>query len=219
MALPADYTDLTNDGVISGFNQTTLHYRGNNTPAGPLKHKEVDSNFELLRQKVNAAGAGNNALKTIYGDTVSAAASATAANSSKVAAQTANGQAQQYASNASSSASSASTSASNASTSASNASSSASSASSSASSASTSASSASSSASTATARANEIKSLTAATGSPGTNASYNSGTGVLTVPRGYKGDKGDEGDKGDKGNTGATPTFSFSGGTLTITNV
>jgi hypothetical protein len=41
----------------------------------------------------------------------------------------------------------------------------------------------------------------------------------LTVPRGYKGDKGDEGDKGDKGNTGATPTFSFSGGTLTITNV
>lgn len=186
MALPADYTDLANDGEIGSFNQTTLHYRDNNNPAGPLKHKEVDSNFELLRQKVNAAGAGNNALKTIYGDTVSAAASATAANTSKIAAETAKtaaetakGSAQQYASNASSSASSASSSAS----------------------------SASSSANTATARANEIKNLSVATGTAGSSASYNSGNGTLTVPR------------GDKGETGASPTFSFSGGTLTITNV
>lgn len=186
MALPADYTDLANDGEIGSFNQTTLHYRDNNNPAGPLKHKEVDSNFELLRQKVNAAGAGNNALKTIYGDTVSAAASATAANTSKIAAETAKGSAQQYASNASSSASSAS---------------------SSASSASSSASSASSSASTATSQANSIKNISVATGAPGSSASYAAGTGTLTVPR------------GDKGETGASPTFSFSGGTLTITNV
>jgi hypothetical protein len=55
--------------------------------------------------------------------------------------------------------------------------------------------------------ADSIKNLTAATGPAGTDASYNSSTGVLTVP------------KGDKGDTGATPTFSFSSGTLTITNV
>jgi len=184
MALPADYTDLANDGVIGSFDQTTLHYRDNNNPAGPLKHKEVDSNFELLRQKVNAAGAGNNALKTIYGDTVSAAASATAANTAKTsaeaaktAAESAKSSAQQYASNASGSASSAS-----------------------------------SSANTATARANEIKNLSVTTGAAGSNVSYNSGSGTLTVPR------GDKGDKGDKGDAGASPTFSFANGTLTITN-
>ena len=178
MALPADYTDLSSDGEITSFDQTTLHYRDNNNPAGPLKHKEVDSNFELLRQKVNAAGAGNNALKTIYGDTVSAADSATAANTSKVAAEaakalavTAKGQADGFASNAAQSASSAS-----------------------------------GSASTATARANEIKNLSVATGAAGSNASYNSGSGTLTVPR------------GDKGEPGASPTFSFANGTLTITN-
>lgn len=193
MSLPADYTDLASDGAISGFNQTTLHYRDNNSPVGPLKHKEVDSNFELLRQKVNAAGAGNNALKTIYGDTASAAASAAEANTSKLAAETAKGlaetakgQANGFASNASSSASSAATSASNAAGSAS---------------------SASQSATTATARANELKNLKVSTGSPGSNASYNASNGTLTVPR------------GNTGATGASPTFSFSGGTLTITNV
>tara|TARA_R100001163_G_C5064128_1_gene201618 strand:+ start:793 stop:1188 length:396 start_codon:yes stop_codon:yes gene_type:complete len=38
--------------------------------------------------------------------------------------------------------------------------------------------------------ANSIKTLTAATGLAGSTASYNSETGVLTVPRGNKGDSG-----------------------------
>ena len=37
---------------------------------------------------------------------------------------------------------------------------------------------------------NSIKTLTAATGLAGSNASYNSETGVLTIPRGNKGESG-----------------------------
>lgn len=38
--------------------------------------------------------------------------------------------------------------------------------------------------------ANSIKTLTAATGEAGSTASYNSETGVLTIPRGNKGESG-----------------------------
>ena len=47
-----------------------------------------------------------------------------------------------------------------------------------------------SSATSAQQSANSIKTLTAATGLAGSTASYNSETGVLTVPRGNKGDSG-----------------------------
>ena len=183
MALPANYTALDKDTGSFTTSQTKVHLYGNNSPAGPLKHSEVDANFELLRQKVNEAGAGNNALKTIYGDTVSAATSAGNASASATAAQNSATSAGSSASTASNAAATATQKAADASTYATQA---------------------AGSAATATTRANEIKNLQVSTGAPGTNASYNSGTGILTVPRGAN---------------GSTPTFSFSNGTLTITNV
>ena len=110
MALPADFVDLPQNGtayVLSGEN-AKVHLRKNGT--GAITHAQLDNNFELLRAKVNEVGGGNNALKQIYGDTVSAATSATNAATSATNAATS-------ASNAATSATNASTSESNASTS------------------------------------------------------------------------------------------------------
>ena len=200
MALPANYTALEKDTGSFSTSQTKVHLYGNNDPAGPLKHSEVDANFELLRQKVNLAGAGNNALKTIYGDTVSAATSAGNASASATAAQNS-------ATSAGSSASTASNAAATATQKATDAQGYATQAAGSASSASTSATTATTQAGIATTQANSIKNLQAETGAAGSNANYNASTGILTVPR------------GNTGATGATPTFSFSNGVLTITNV
>lgn len=240
--LPANYTNLANDGTLAVGNQTGLNYRTNNTTTvdgvvtfHPLKHSEVDKNFEHLRLKVNEAGAGNNALKTIYGDTVSAAASALAAS--------------QSATNADSDAVAAAQSATNADDDAQAAAQSATDADGFKQTAASSAQAAAGSAQAAADSAASIKNLSAGTGAVGTAASYDPATGILTVPRGDKGEPGDafvysdfttaqlEGLKGEpgaaftysdftqpqlnglKGATGATPTFSFANGVLTITNV
>jgi hypothetical protein len=195
--------------------------------------------------------ASENAAKSAKDDAVSAKNTAVSAKTDAVSAKntavsakddavdakntavSARNTASTHATTAGSHASTAGTHASNASTSASNASNSASTASGHASTAST-------QAGIATARVNEIKNLTAATGAPGTNANYNSGTGVLTVPRGdvgatglapahnwsgtslrFKNPNGTNGSyvdlKGDKGDVGATFSYNSSNKTLTIT--
>ena len=67
MSLPADYTDLLQDGsdyTITG-NAAKIYLRKNVNPAGPITHSKHDNNFELLRLKVNEIGKGNNDLKTL----------------------------------------------------------------------------------------------------------------------------------------------------------
>jgi|TARA_Y100000289_G_scaffold11267_1_gene10412 hypothetical protein len=194
--------------------------------------------------KDDAVSAKNTAVSA-KDDAVSAKNSAVShaqlAGTHKNAAESAKGSAISHAQQAGASATTAGTHASNASTSASNASSSASTASGHASTASGHASTATTQAGIATDRANEIKNLTAATGAPGTNASYNSGTGVLTIPRGdvgatglapahnwsgtslrFKNPNGTNGSyvdlKGDKGDVGATFSYNAGNKTLTITS-
>lgn len=192
-----------------------------------------------------AALASENAAKSAKDDAVSAKNTAVSAKNDAVAAKntavSAKNDAVSAKDTAVSARNTASTHATTAGTHASNASTSASNASSSASTASTHASTATTQAGIATARANEIKNLTAATGAPGTNASYNSGTGVLTVPRGdvgatglapahnwsgtslrFKNPNGTNGSyvnlKGDKGDVGATFSYNAGNKTLTITS-
>ena len=138
----------------------------------------------------NATTSATNAATSAASASDSASAAATSAgtaNSSASDASTSETNATNSATAASNSATAASSSASAASGSESAASGSASAAASSASAASTSESNASNSETNAASSAAEIKELTAATGAAGSSASYNSSSGVLTVPRGDTG--------------------------------
>ena len=268
-AFPEDFSALNNNGDIAGLAQGQVLLRKNTANLRtPITNDVMDANLELLRQKLNFIGVGNNDLKKLFGSTRNAAQSYASAEIARVksveaqgksevaqsasesardasvsakntsvtakeasetaqsAAESARDTASAKATAATNSATSAAASASTATTQASSAANSASTATTKANAAATSASAASASATHASTEANKVSTLKVATGTPGSNASYNATKGTLTIPRGNKGAKGDKGDKGlkgdrglkgdkgDKGNVGAT--FSVSGKTLTI---
>jgi len=271
--LPADFSALNNNGDITSLSQGQVLLRKNTANSRtPVTNDVMDANLELLRQKLNSIGVGNNDLKKLFGSTKNAAQSYASAEIARIksvgaqglseVAQQASESAQQSsesardssinaknasvvaqqaseaakelsvsakdssvgAQRASESARDASVVAKNTAVSAKNtAAGEAATASSKANAAAQSAASASASATYASTEANKVATLRVSTGTAGSSASYNAGTGVLTIPRGDKGTKGDRGATGARGAGGATgakgavgATFSVSGKTLTI---
>ena len=147
---------------------------------------------------VEGATSAANSLTSENASAASAASSLTAKNASevaKVAAETAESNAASSATSASGSASTATTQAGISTTKASEAS--------------ASAATATTKAAEATSARDDITGLTTATGAAGSSASYNSSTGVLTVPRGdtgATGATGQQGQQGIQGETGAAST-------------
>jgi len=83
--LPADFSALNNNGDITGLSQGQVLLRKNTANSRtPITNDVMDANLELLRQKLNSIGVGNNDLKKLFGSTKNAAQSYASAEIARV---------------------------------------------------------------------------------------------------------------------------------------
>ena len=83
--LPADFSALNNNGDITGLSQGQVLLRKNTANSRtPITNDVMDANLELLRQKLNSIGVGNNVLKKLFGSTKNAAQSYASAEIARI---------------------------------------------------------------------------------------------------------------------------------------
>ena len=223
-AFPEDFSALNNNGDIAGLAQGQVLLRKNTVNSRtPITNDVMDANLELLRQKLNFIGVGNNDLKKLFGSTKNAAQSYASAEIARVKSVEAQGKSE-VAQSASEAAKSAAESARNTAVSAKEASEAAKSeaesarntASSKASAASASASSAASSASTATTQASNASASASTASSKASSASSSASAAARSASLASTEANKVSTLKVSTGAVGTNASYNASTGTLTV---